>query len=859
MNANTPRALLAVLLVFSLGGAFTAAAETIVTPISPPEQEPMLPKPGNWCGTGALQLLSTDGPAIRNFPLKHTKVDATVSGTVSRVHVTQVFSNPYTETIEAVYKFPLPHEAAVTDLHMKLGERVIRGVIDRREAARRIYEQARQSGHVATLLEQERPNIFTQSVANILPGSDIDITITYIESLDSEKGTWEFAFPMVVGPRFIPAGSNPSDVVPVKFGPEPLPTKSNERINPPFLPPSVRSGHDIELTLTLDAGVAIDNLRSPTHVFRRSNGKHGSVRVALHPADTVPNKDFVVRWDIGGDEPETAVLTHHDGSNGYVSVIVHPKQDLLENEVTAKEMVFVLDCSGSMSGEPMAAAKALARRALLDMGPDDSFQIIRFSNNASGFSSTPVAATPANVQRGLAYLNGLSGSGGTQMIEGIKASLGYPADPKRLRIVMFLTDGYIGNENQILAAVRDQVGDARLFSFGVGSSVNRFLLEEMAREGRGEVQYQLPGSNIEEEVTKFYARFRHPYLTDIELAWWGVDVVDAHPARIPDLFEGRSLTVRGRYERGGKAELRIRGKIAGRQWERRVQVDLPTHESGNPAIGSLWARRRIADLERSMRHAENSSTVEAITNLGLEHRLVTRWTSFVAVEERLVVSDGQPRMVNVPVDMPQGVSYGDVFNEAEQGSAARCVRAPALPTQVKAGLPVQRGRLIGVNGSIGHLEEDSASLRADVSADQAAVPKLDEKKNEPTVPGHNVAISMTAASGTASLKDTVTLRVVFTNHGSIALDIPAADSGWQEYGLRVIGSNWQELNSIEAASGEPRHTIKLAPGALLIREIEIPLSSLNHITAGASIHFILDGHRWGSTDRPRVEIKIRVV
>jgi Ca-activated chloride channel family protein len=360
--------------------------------------------------------------------------------------VTQTFQNPFTEPIEAVYVFPLPHEAAVTDLTMQVGDRTIVGEIERRETARAIYENARDAGYVAALLEQERANIFTQSVANILPGNEIEVKITYVGALEYEKGEYELVFPMVVGPRFVPPASRPTgDALAPAGGLAPIPIPSipdADRITPPYLPPSVRSGHDVSVYVNLDAGIAVRDVRSPTHSVRvdRDGSRRASVR--LRDLDDIPNKDFVLRYRVDGDGPETAVLSYHNAEDGYVSVVVQPKIDLTPGEITPKEMVFVLDCSGSMSGDPIAAAKSLVRHALREMRPQDSFQIIRFSSNASGIATVPIACTPDNVLRGVAYLDGLNGGGGTMMIEGVKAALDFPTDPNRLRIVMFLTDGY---------------------------------------------------------------------------------------------------------------------------------------------------------------------------------------------------------------------------------------------------------------------------------------------------------------------------------------------------------------------------------------------------------------------------------
>jgi hypothetical protein len=380
---------------------------------------------------------------------------------------------------------------------------------------------------------------------------------------------------------------------------------------------------------------------------------------------------------------------------------------------------------------------------------------------------------------------------------------------------------------------------------------------------------------VEEEVDKFYARIRHPYLTDIEIAWNGVTIDDPYPARIPDLFEGRPLTLRGRYEKGGRGELRIRGKIAGRTWERRIPVDLPDEESGNPAIGSLWARSRIADLERSMRHGENPETVEAITQLGLSHRLVTQYTSFVAVEEKLVVSDGHPRTVRVPVDLPQGVSWEGVFGgEGEQpvapasGKGMAMMRKSGAPDQFKAlgyvgssGPALACDEAIGVPTSPGpgRPREEGASRelrsRQDVGSETWGSTRTIFP--EPTAAQPGLAIGMTLASDTVAPDGTITLRITFTNRGATPVDVPAKDAlRPEDLGLTVVGAAWGEMRFDDDGRRRSVRTEKLAPGATTVREVKVSVASLGRLTAGGAVHILLDGSRWGSADKPRVTARI---
>lgn len=615
---------------------------------------------------GALSTVVKDDQGKEttlDLPLKHTEVEAEISGYIARVKVKQTFTNPCDQPIEAVYIFPLPQNAAVNDMQIRVGDRVIRGLIKKREEAKQIYEKAKQEGKTAALLEQERPNIFSQSVANLMPGSDIVVEITYDDLLPYEQGRYEFAFPMVVGPRYIPGQPAGNQAGGWAEDTDQVPDAS--RITPPVVKPGERNGHDIMVTVKLDAGVPVQALECPSHEIVTEPGPapfDGLATVRLAPRDTVPNKDFVLRYTVAGEAPRTGFLAHRDENGGAFMLMFQPPAQPGLDVIAPKEMVFVLDCSGSMSGEPISLVKKAVRHALQNLNPDDTFHIIRFSESASSFSSEPVKATPANVRRGLGYLNGLDGEGGTEMLEGIKAALDFPNREHRLRIVCFMTDGYIGNEKEILDAIRRRLGeDTRLFSFGVGSSVNRYLLERMAEVGRGEVKYVLLNEKPEDTVKKFYERIRNPVLTHIRVDWAGLDVEDLYPARIPDLFAGQPVFVLGRYSRAGAATIRVHGKINGQPVTYDLPVDLPESAEGHAAVASLWARSRIRELSTELYAGEDPDVVEEITALALKHRLMSEYTSFVAVEEKVVNEDGKPVTIQVPVEMPEGVSYEGVF------------------------------------------------------------------------------------------------------------------------------------------------------------------------------------------------------
>lgn len=645
---------------------------------------------------GTMRVIPPKGEESVDLPLKHTEVTAEISGFVTRVKVVQTFTNPYKDPIEAIYVFPLPQNAAVGDMQIRIADRIIKGVIKKRAEAKQIYEAAKQAGKTAALLEQERPNIFSQSVANIMPGSDILVEITYDEVLTYENGGYEFSFPMVVGPRFIPGAATGKQGG--GWSPDTDQVPDASRITPPVLKPGERSGHDINLTVKLNAGVPIQSFECPSHrtlispVTAAGGVIDGPCEIRLESRDTIPNKDFVLRYRVAGQKPQMASLAFHGQLGGYFMLMFQPPELRDTTPVTPKEMVFVMDCSGSMSGEPISLAKKAVRYALENLNSNDTFQIIRFSESASPFAQEPLLATQENIRRGLSYVNGLKGEGGTMMIEGIKASLDYPHRDNRLRIVCFMTDGYIGNEAEILQAIKDRIGDdTRLFSFGVGSSVNRYLLERMGEVGRGEVQYVLLNEKPDEAVNKFYERVRNPVLTHIRVDWAGLDVSELYPARIRDLFAGQPIFVLGRYNQPGKANIKVHGKIGGLDMVFSVPVDLPAGNDQNAALAPLWARARIRELEGEQYRGSNKDVEKAITDLALEYRLMSAYTSFVAVEEKVVNEGGQVKTVQVPVEMPDGVSYDGVFG---RDTTDECKLQP-MPASAHGSPLVMKGLFAG--------------------------------------------------------------------------------------------------------------------------------------------------------------------
>ncbi|HKC66415.1 MAG TPA: VIT domain-containing protein [Pyrinomonadaceae bacterium] len=700
---------------------------------------------------GALQALDAKGQPRGLCPLKHTDVKAEISGFLSRVRVTQEFENPFKDKIEAVYTFPLPQSAAVDDMTMQVGDRTVKGKILRREEAQNVYEAAKSNGQVASLLDQERPNIFTQSVANIMPGEKVTVTISYVETLKYEDGSYQFVFPMVVAPRYIPGTPTGAGA----GGTQPLTTQVPDasRITPPVTPKGTRAGHDISVDVTLDAGVPIESIESKSHEIDVERPNVGSAHVRLKNKDEIPNRDFVLKYDVAGKRVEDALLTHRTDKGGFFTFILQPPERVTVEDVTPKEIVFVLDTSGSMMGFPIERAKEAMKLALDGLYPQDTFNLITFSGDEHILFDKPVPATKENLAKAQAFLASREGSGGTEMMKAIKAALD-PSDAQdHIRVVCFMTDGEVGNDFEIISEVQKHP-NARVFAFGIGSSVNRFLLDKIAEEGRGEVEYVSLNDDGSAAARRFHERVRSPLLTDISIDWGGLSVADVYPKRIPDLFSAKPVVLTGRYTSAGHGVIRLKGKMSGRDFVREIPVDLPEAEGQHDVLATLWARTRIDDLmsqdyaglQRNNAHAD---VKETITQLGLEYRLMTQFTSFVAVEEMIVTDGGKPRRIDVPVEMPEGMSYEGVFGReagnlpvngrsylsfglvvpnstnviTSSGTNTARVKAPMAGRPISSGGRNMGGGAGGGAGTAGKIPAP-AVMAAEISANEAPAPKL---------------------------------------------------------------------------------------------------------------------------------------
>ncbi len=662
--------------------------------------------------SGDLLILSKNGAQQIACPLQHTGVQAEISGLFARVRVKQIFRNPLNQSIEAVYVFPLPQSAAIDDMTMTIGARKIKGQIKPREEARQIYEAAKAKGQTASLLDQERPNIFTQSVANIAPNAQVVIEISYVESVKFEDGVYEWSFPMVVGPRYMPG--TPTTQSGTGWSPDTTQVPDASKISPPVALPSTRAGHDINLQVRVNAGqgggsTPLREIESTLHAVNIKQDNGGAM-VSLANKNEIPNKDFVLRYKTASDEIGDAFFKHRDARGTFFSLMLQPPSRVTREQTVPRELVFVLDTSGSMSGFPIEKAKSVMSKALDNLGPRDEFNLITFSGDTHVLWPQPQAATPENLKAAQEFLASRQGGGGTEMMQAINAAL-EGQDKERVRVVCFMTDGYVGNDFQIIDAVKKNAGTARVFSFGIGNSVNRFLLDGMAQAGRGAVEYVTLAGDADAAANRFYQRINAPVLTDVSIDWGGLPVEEIYPKRVLDLFSSTPVFVLGRFKPDAKlpdkATITLRGRNAVGNFERRVRVKLKGGED-NEVLPSLWARQKIGwlmtqDMAGLQSGKFSDELKTEITNLGIEYRLMTQFTSFVAVEEKVVNVGGKNITVAVPVEMPAGVSYEGVFGaQGDRGVKTHFAIGPTFGADTGIGGQVGQSSGGSVSAGVGY-------------------------------------------------------------------------------------------------------------------------------------------------------------
>ena len=648
-------------------------------------------RPGD-ARSGSLLLKTGDGyaDAIR----LGVDIDLMVSGPTIRARVTQIFRNPTQDWVEATYVYPLPEGGAVDTLKMVVGDRIIVGDIKERQQARVLYEQARASGRKAALTEQERPNMFTNSVANIGPGETVLVQIEYQEPVHQSGDEFSLRVPLVVAPRYNPAplvqsvelradgagwGSTTSDPVPDRnrITPETLDPEQHAPVNP------------TTITVHLQAGFPLGDVKSPHHAVKIDSPDNATRIITLAEGPVPADRDFELTWKAAPEKaPSIGLFREHVGDADYLLAFVTPPSiEQAEQKRLPREVIFVIDNSGSMGGTSITQAKASLIYGLSRLRPDDRFNVIRFDHTMDMLFTDSVPADGLHIARATSFVNALQAEGGTEMVPAMRAALtDYTRDAANtLRQVVFLTDGAIGNEEQLFETINAMRGRSRVFMVGIGSAPNTYLMTRAAELGRGAFTHIGSVDQVEERMRGLFAKLENPAVMNLT-ATFSDAMADFTPAALPDLYRGEPLVLAAKLDTL-KGAVEVKGRIGDHPWV--VTLPLANAAEGK-GLSKLWARRKISDAEiaRTTRQLRPEEADKTILALALQHQLVSRLTSLIAVDTRPNRPEGEPlKLTDLPLNLPAGWDFAKVFGERPQWPAPpKERRADAGDTQARFGM-----------------------------------------------------------------------------------------------------------------------------------------------------------------------------
>jgi Ca-activated chloride channel family protein len=583
-------------------------------------------------------------PAIDRLPLKDTRVDVAISGVIADVTVRQIYENRGTRPIHARYIFPASTRAAVYGMTMTVGDVRIVARIREREQASREFESAKREGKSASLLEESRPNVFTMKVANVLPGDTISVELKYTELLVPTDGVYEFVYPTVVGPRY--SEKRESQVSP-----------GDEFVRAPYTHEGELPRSEFHLSGVVSTGVPLQELASSSHqLMVRSTGP-GRAELVLADSERLSgNRDFILRYRLAGEEIASGLLLYRGTDENFFLLVAEPPRVVAADEVPPREYIFVLDVSGSMHGFPLDTAKGLMSDLANGLRPSDTFNIVVFADGSNTLSPVSVPATRANLTRALQFIGQRNGGGGTRLLAALERAVALPRQSNVSRSIVLVTDGYIEAESDVFDYVRAHVDEVNVFAFGIGSSVNRFLIEGVARAGLGEPFIVTKPDEATDAATRFRRYIDTPVLTGIDVTFRGFDAYDVEPAKVPDLFASRPIVVFGKWRGDAAGSIGISGSTGRGPFEASIPVLAASEDRSHAALRHLWARTRIAELSDFGPGVPSEPRVAEITSLGLTYGLLTRYTSFVAVQEMVRRTTGDAADVDQPLPLPAGVS-----------------------------------------------------------------------------------------------------------------------------------------------------------------------------------------------------------
>ena len=590
----------------------------------------------------------------------NSDVHITVSGLAARTTLRQTFRNDSADWVEGVYVFPLPDGAAVDQLRMTIGDRVIEGEIREKQAAKKAYEQAKQAGKTASLVEQQRANLFTSNVANIGPGQEVTIDIAYLDTVRYDEGTFHLRFPMTLTPRFIP-GVEVGDRQGSGWSADTDRVPDASLITPPVVERSTE--HRITLRADINAGMPLKFVASRYHPVKVvDNGGKFEIRFSGGPV--AMDHDFELIWRPEKVAAPTAlVFSEEVGDQPHLLIMLMPPNDeAISTPVMPRDLVFVIDTSGSMQGSSIEQAKKALHMALDGLRPSDRFNVMQFNSVTHALFPSSVSASLSRVSIARDYVDSLVANGGTEMRRALELALAVRPSETYLRQIIFVTDGSVGNEDELFNVIESKLGNARLFTVGIGSAPNGWFMRKAAEAGRGSYVFISATHEVSEKMGRLFRKLEQPQVTDIVVQWPdGVEEV-ALPSRVPDLYSGEPVVLKARLGRAGRAgdQLKISGRSAGGDWG--AELPLSGNEA-SPGIAALWARARIADLLDTERRDTGTEDIRgAIIDLALRHHLVSKYTSLVAVDKTPSrPADAGLKKEQVPNLLPHGQSQRAIF------------------------------------------------------------------------------------------------------------------------------------------------------------------------------------------------------
>ena len=614
---------------------------------------------------------STDA-SVEALPLKSTSADVNIAGVIADVTVTQQYANEGSSPIEAIYVFPASTRAAIYDLKMRIGNRTIQAEIQERKKARKNYEVAKASGKRVSLLEQERPNVFQMNVANIMPGDVIKVELKYTELLVPEEGVYQFVYPIVVGPRYVNTGNAVASANQSNFTATPY-LKENEM--PPYA---------FDLEVYLSAGMPIQHMNSNSHKVSISHERIDAASIRLDPTEQGGgNRDFIFEYGLAGGEIESGLLLYeHEDENFFLAMMQPPKR-VEQHQIPPREFIFVLDVSGSMRGFPMKVSKKLMRDLITGLRPSDRFNVLLFAGTSGLLANESITASHENINEAINFIDNQEGGGATNLLPALERAMGLPrCDVDLSRSVVVVTDGYVSVEKASYDLIRKNLNQANLFSFGIGSGINRHIIEGMAHVGGGEPMIITEESGAHAKAEQFRKYINRPVLTQVQTSFEGLEVYDVEPSSVPDVLAERPVILFGKYKGSPKGKIKIKGFTGGATFEKVFDVAKHQPSKRNAALRSLWARERIKLLDDYSGVMNGDAHEKEVVALGLQYNLMTAYTSFIAIDYEQTGA-GENKKVKQPLPLPQGVTNAAVGFDAGTEGVVRKLSKSTIRLSVK--------------------------------------------------------------------------------------------------------------------------------------------------------------------------------